>query len=95
MKVENLKVKCDKCNYKEENIQFNELSKYVNKPCPKCGDVLVTIEEYNTLLFINNSIKNINKISNILKWINPFYYIGLIFGSKVVERTFTCNIKKR
>ncbi len=54
MKAATLKIsgiKCDNptCDYKDENVSLHEYELWLNKPCPCCGENLLTEEDYNTV----------------------------------------------
>lgn len=64
--VNSIVIKCDneKCNYTNENISVENLNKWINKPCPKCGEILLTQENYNNykmLITLNSSINKLIK----------------------------------
>ena len=39
-------IKCDSCNYRDEGVTFEDYHKWVNKPCPKCGENLLTEADF-------------------------------------------------
>lgn len=41
---------CDnpKCDYEDTTVTDDNYHEYVNKPCPKCGENLLTEEDYQT-----------------------------------------------
>jgi len=43
----NTKLKCDSCDYIDSDIDNNNLESYINKPCPKCGENLLTQDDYD------------------------------------------------
>lgn len=49
-------LKCDNpnCDYVDPNIPFEEYEKYVNCPCPKCGQSLLTPQAYKMCLAMKN-----------------------------------------
>jgi len=58
-------LKCDniKCDWKDETIPFSDFKNWVNKPCPKCGENVLNLEDYNaTILFlkITNTINELD-----------------------------------
>ena len=75
-------IKCDnaKCDHYEE-VDFEDYPKYVNKPCPKCGDNLLTREDYNKCLIMLKHYYNLKKFFYPLRWFNPFFYYDMIFGT--------------
>ena len=55
MKDKNLEVlvsgiKCDnpKCDYRDDSVKAEDYPGWINKPCPKCGENLLTEEDYNS-----------------------------------------------
>lgn len=42
-------IKCDnpKCDYKDESVTYEQYPEYINKPCPTCGENLLTQEDYD------------------------------------------------
>ena len=41
------KLKCDSCDYIESDLDNNNLENYINKFCPKCGENLLTQDDYD------------------------------------------------
>lgn len=81
-KISGIQCDTEHCNYRNDLIQFEEYSNYLNSKCPVCGSNLLTQEDYNRCLFMYKLVNNINKIGNVLKWFNPVYYYRLITGKK-------------
>ena len=91
-------IKCDHCYYRDDDVQFSEYPEFINKPCPLCKHSLLTQKDYNECLSQYRLVARINKIGNILRWINPFYYWRLVFGDKRTTVHLTIefpNKKKR
>lgn len=90
-------IKCDTphCNYKDDDVKFEDYSNYINKKCPICNSNLLTEEEYKECLKMYKATKIANKILNVLKWFNPFYYIRLIVGDKREMKGFIKEFPKR
>lgn len=65
---------CDneKCDYEIPYSEEEEkmVIKYINKPCPECGENLLTAEDYLTHEKLMNTVKWINKY---FSWITFFY----------------------
>ena len=57
-------IKCDnpKCFYRDEDVKLEDYQNWVGKRCPKCGDVLLTEEDMNTVKLLAGSISIANKI---------------------------------
>lgn len=45
-------VKCDNegCDYIDNDVSRDNYLEYVNKPCPRCGSILLTEEDYKAVL---------------------------------------------
>lgn len=57
-------LKCDNVEYdfKDETIKSIDYEKWVNEPCPKCGDNLLILQDlYNVRLF-ESVVREINEI---------------------------------
>ena len=60
-------VVCDNptCDYKVVNktgkVDLEELKKYINKPCPKCSENLLTQKDYDTARRMIKIVLTINK----------------------------------
>lgn len=52
-------LKCDNpiCDYQDNSIQLEQYKEYINYPCPKCGDPLLTQADYDTTMTIIQNIK--------------------------------------
>lgn len=88
-------LKCDYCDYRDESVQFSEYQESINKPCPECGQSLLTEKEYNNCLAMYKRVEHFKKAINILKWLNPFHYWRLIFGDKREITTVSGEFPKR
>lgn len=57
-------IKCDnpKCDYKDMSVRFEDYPKYVNKPCPKCGQNLLTKHDYNVAKMVMSLAKLFGRI---------------------------------
>lgn len=44
-------IQCDneECDFIDKSVKMEEYDEWLNKPCPKCGDNLLTEEDYNTV----------------------------------------------
>ena len=58
-------LKCDnpECDYVNMDIPRNEYEKWVNKPCPKCGENLLTEEDYMKSQFLESLIDMVNEMN--------------------------------
>lgn len=80
-------LKCDFCAYRDDEVEFSEYEASIGKSCPKCGESLLTQDDYDRCLRMYKMVSNLNKISDVLKWLNPLHYWRLLFGDK--RGTFT------
>lgn len=87
MEVNYSGLKCDNCSYRDDTVPFSDYKASIGKPCPECGHSLLTEKDYKSCLRITNTINGLN---NILKWFNPFYYLGKLFkwGTYSISYTF-------
>lgn len=58
-------LKCDnpECGWKDETIPFEETEQWVNKPCPQCGQNVLTQEDYEQYALLIAGIKLINSMT--------------------------------
>lgn len=59
-------LKCDnpKCDWRDDTIAVDTYAQWVNKPCPKCGENLLTEEDYRnaeTLLAVAHIMNSMTK----------------------------------
>lgn len=77
--VQNNAVCCDYCDYKVANdnpTEIADVSEYVNKPCPDCGNNLCTPKDFLEYLHLTKTIHKANK------W---FGWLRYFFGSKELD----------
>jgi ssDNA-binding Zn-finger/Zn-ribbon topoisomerase 1 len=57
-------IKCDNksCDYRNENVDFEEYENWLNKPCPKCGANLLTQKDLDNTKALANLTNIINAI---------------------------------
>lgn len=58
-------IQCDAtaCDYRDDNVKREEYPDYLNKPCPKCGESLLTPEDYRMMQVIENAAKMVEQMS--------------------------------
>lgn len=56
---------CDNpnCDFKDADASFETFGEYLNKPCPKCGDNLLTQQDYDNAMLVWKSIQWINSLT--------------------------------
>ena len=57
-------IKCDnpKCDFKDMSVKLENYNEWVNKPCPKCGENLLTQEDFDNTMMLISLIDSINEI---------------------------------
>ena len=58
-------LKCDnpKCDREDNTITFSNYTEWVNKPCPKCGENVLTEEDFKRAEILRSSIDIVNSLS--------------------------------
>ncbi len=58
-------IKCDNqaCGWKDETVTIEDTATYLNKPCPNCGENLLTQEDYNRFFGVKAAIEFLNTLS--------------------------------
>lgn len=95
MEVNITGLKCDYCAYRDDAVQFSEYEASIGKPCPECGNSLLTEKEYRSCLRIYKAVEIGNKIGKVLRWINPLYYYRLVFGDNRTVGTLSYKYHNR
>lgn len=85
-------IKCDTshCNYRDDNVKFEDYPKWINKPCPVCGGNLLTQSDYDTCV----TMYKVARVSHSLRWLNPFFYIRVLV-SKITGKKKYHNLEVR
>lgn len=84
-------LKCDNtsCDYKNTEIPETEIENWINRPCPKCGENLLTEEDYKNSLILEKSIEFINSLNeDELNTLSKMYPL-----EKALESEFFKNAK--
>jgi len=86
IKQENL-IECDNqnCDYVIENqskYPNESIKQYVNKPCPECGENLLTVKDY----------LDSEKFMRVLNWMNKWFSWITIFIPKKYETKSTAKV---
>jgi len=57
-------IKCDNqdCDYRNESVTLEDYENWLNKPCPKCGQNLLTEADYYNVKFLLGIAELANKI---------------------------------
>ena len=72
-------LKCDNpnCDYCNADISFLDYPKYINYPCPKCGESLLTPQSYRSLVAMKSLGNFITKLTGDAKEKDAQMYIPL------------------
>jgi len=77
---------CDntECDFEDYSVLFEEYPAYVNKPCPNCGENLLTQADYDSCLAMEEHAKMMNSLIGDM---NPemLEEIGKMMTPEVVE----------
>lgn len=58
-------LQCDnpKCGWEDDTIKLEDYEQWLNKPCPKCGENVLTQEDFDNVQLIVNAMAFINTLS--------------------------------
>ena len=90
-------IKCDTphCNWRDDDVQFADYPQFIDKPCPVCNSNLLTEQDYIKCLKMYRIVDRANKISNMLKWLNPKHYYRLITKTTEPEVEMKIRLPKK
>lgn len=76
---------CDnpKCDWEDKTVIFDNLKAWVNKPCPKCGENVLTLEDYVNAEQLRLTAEFINTLST-----KDLDELGEVFGKKDISEVF-------
>lgn len=80
-------IKCDACDWKDENISLSNYKHYVNCPCPKCGANILTETDFKT----TNNIVLMSKIINVFAF--PIHFPLYLISKKYRAKFITNKIE--
>jgi len=83
-------LKCDnpKCDWEDKTIPHTEYEKYLNFPCPKCGESILTEEDFKLAEAFHFAVDLINNMSE--DKINQLY--GEIDTSNIFSEEIEGNV---
>lgn len=75
-------LKCDNpaCDYRRDDIPFEDYEKYINAPCPKCEQPLLTQEDYDECIRMKRAARKVSAVVEAAKWVKPSHYWNMLFG---------------
>lgn len=56
-------IKCDHCDYSDMEVEAVDYPDWLNRPCPKCGENLLTDSDYQTVLHMTEVARLVNSLS--------------------------------
>lgn len=56
-------IKCDHCDWRDDSVSVDDYGQWVNRTCPKCGEVVLTEKEYNDVMKMKQAVDIINSMS--------------------------------
>lgn len=58
-------IKCDNpaCDYELDNVKYAELHDHIHSECPKCGEILITEQDYMNAMTMIETLRLINTLS--------------------------------
>lgn len=65
IEIQETGLQCDNtsCDWKDETINYDTYKDWLNKPCPKCGENVLTEQDYKNAEAIRLSIEIVNSLS--------------------------------
>lgn len=55
---------CDSCDWEDMTIERAEYQEWIDKPCPKCGQVVLTQDQLDQVIAMENSMKMFENLSD-------------------------------
>jgi hypothetical protein len=89
MKITISGLKCDNpyCNYRDDSVQYSDYEKSIGRPCPQCGESLLTKEDFEKTNRLLKRIEIADKIINVTRWLTPWHYWNLVFSNTAKEES--------
>ena len=56
-------LKCDSCDYSDDSVKLEDYEKSIGKPCPNCGESLLTQEDYDCVMQRVQAVEMLNGFS--------------------------------
>lgn len=62
IEIQSMGLQCDSesCDYIDYDYIQDQIESYINKPCPKCGENLLTEQDYKNQMLLLNLISLVN-----------------------------------
>lgn len=77
MKINISGLKCDTkgCDFRDDEVTFEEYPKNIGRPCPQCGASLLTQQDYDKCFKLYQKVEALNIIGDKLKKIFPWNWL--------------------
>lgn len=81
-------LKCDNksCNWKDTSIPFEEFSNWVNASCPKCGEIVLSVKDFENVVKVNTIVSMFNSMTE-----EQLQVFGINLDSET-KKPSSCNI---
>jgi len=56
-------LKCDHCDYRDDTVERYQYESMINRACLQCGENLLTLEDYNNVLVLEQAVRMTNNLS--------------------------------
>jgi ssDNA-binding Zn-finger/Zn-ribbon topoisomerase 1 len=85
VEVEVVGLKCDNptCGHIIKDIPESRYESYIGRPCPSCGDMILSQQEFDDYERMKRAGRKANAILNVVKWTSASTYLDLLRGKKV------------
>jgi phage FluMu protein Com len=74
-------LRCDQCNWVDENIPLDDFDKWLDKPCPKCGAIVLTHEQLGHLYMMLEIADVMNQLDIPIDPNEPMAEMNLLIDS--------------
>lgn len=68
IEVQEMGLICDnpKCDWKDETVRSDQYLDWLNKPCPKCGENVLTDQDYENVQKMFEAVKLLNRVADLI-----------------------------
>lgn len=56
-------LKCDSCGFSDDSVKLEDYEKSIGRPCPECGESLLTQEDYDGVMQMVQAVEMLNGFS--------------------------------
>jgi hypothetical protein len=64
LKINGLMCDNESCGYRDDTIKREDYENCINKPCPDCGESLLTFNDYMNVLVLENVVNEVNQMES-------------------------------